>query len=82
MVNSRDANLKYLGLNCLADMIQLYPQYVIRLQMVVLKSLDNDDITIRNSVLNIHFLYNLNRLLKFFIKCVIHKILILLLIVS
>ena len=82
MVNSRDANLKYLGLNCLADMIQLYPQYVIRLQMVVLKSLDNDDITIRNSVLNIHFLYNLNRLFKFFIKCVIHKILILLLIVS
>ena len=52
MVNSHDANLKYLGLNCLADMIQLYPQYVIRLQMVVLKSLDNDDITIRNSVLN------------------------------
>ena len=50
MVNSRDMNLKYLGLNCMADMIQNYAQYVIRLQMVVMKSLENDDISIRNSV--------------------------------
>ena len=34
MVNSRDANLKYLGLNCLADMIQLYPQYVFHIQQI------------------------------------------------
>ena len=50
MVNSRDMNLKYLGLNCMADMIQNYAQYVIRLQMVVMKSLENDDISIRNRV--------------------------------
>lgn len=50
LVNSRDPNLKYLGLDCMADMIQGYPQYVVRLQMVVLNALDSEDISIRNSV--------------------------------
>ena len=50
MVHSCDMNLKYLGLNCMADMIQNYAKYVLRLQMVVMKSLENEDVSIRNSV--------------------------------
>ena len=50
MVHSRDMNLKYMGLNCMADMIQNNAKYVLRLQMVVMKSLENDDVSIRNSV--------------------------------
>ena len=50
MVKSQDSNLKYLGLSCMAEMIQDYPQHVVRLQMVVMNSLDSEDVTIRTTV--------------------------------